>query len=84
MAIEPISGWTVTLILVMFFFFYLTAYFWSMWREKEKQFEERMKRLETKLEDEQAARRNNDYTFFKRNNCHILSILPNSKISFCK
>jgi preprotein translocase subunit YajC len=46
MAFEPISGWTLALILIMFIVFYVTICSWLEWRDKQKQLEDRVKQLE--------------------------------------
>ena len=43
---QPLSGWTVAAIIIGFFVIYLTYYFLSTWLEQQKQFGERLKRLE--------------------------------------
>jgi preprotein translocase subunit YajC len=46
MAIEPISGWILALVLILFFVFYLAICSWLEWREKQKQLEDRLKQIE--------------------------------------
>jgi len=51
MAIEPNSDWTVILVLILFFIFFLALYIWSTWKQKQKQLEDRRKQLERKLDE---------------------------------